>query len=67
MVQIHEVNQRIIDEIKKHKTDDKLKQFLLDILDFELEHFDERTVRPRIRFREDYEHIINKCCHGLGE
>ena len=67
MVQAHEVNTRIIEEIKKYKADEKTKQFLLKILDFELEHFDERAIKNRIRFREDYERIINKCCQEKGE
>ena len=67
MVNIHEVNKRIIDEIRKYETDEKMKQFLLDVLDFELEHFDERAVKNRIRFREEYERIINRCCVNLGE
>jgi uncharacterized membrane protein YheB (UPF0754 family) len=67
MVQAHEVNKRIIDEIKKYKTDEDTKQFLLDVLDFELEHFDERSIKKRIQFREDYERIINKRCKKKGE
>ena len=59
MVQIHEVNKRIIGEIKKSNTDENTKQFLLNILDFELERFDERSAGNRIRFRDEYERIIN--------
>jgi hypothetical protein len=67
MVTIHEINKRIIDEIKKHNTDEKTKQFLLEILDFELEHFEERAGKNKIRFREEYEKIINKYSIKQGE
>ena len=67
MTSIHEVNKRIIDEIKKAEADDKAKEFLLAILDFELEHFDERSVKNKIRFSDEYEKIINRCCVNLGE
>jgi len=67
MASIHEINKRIIDEIKKADADDKTKEFLLAILDFELEHFDERSVRNKIRFSEEYERIIAKCCANFGE
>ena len=67
MVSIHEVNKRIIDEIRSYETDEKMKQFLLDVLDFELEHFDERANKNRIRFREEYERIVNRCYVNIGE
>ena len=67
MVQTYEINKRIIDEIKKHSANECLKEFLLSVLDFELEHFDERAVKNRIRFRETYERIIDKACSKLGE
>ncbi len=56
-----------MDELKSYDTDECLKEALLAILDFELEHFDERAVRDRIRFREDYERIIDKACAKKGE
>lgn len=67
MTSIHEVNKRIIDEIKDSNVDDKTKEFLLAILDFELEHFDERSVKNKIRFSDEYEKIIDRCCTNLGE
>ena len=67
MVNIHEVNKRIIDEIKGYEIDEKTISFLLDVLDFELEHFDERAVKNKIRFRDEYERIINRCCADLVE
>lgn len=67
MVSVHEVNKRIIDELKNSNADERTKQFLLDVLDFELEHFDERTVKNKIRFRDEYERIINRCCANLVE
>jgi hypothetical protein len=67
MVQVHEVNERIIKEIKEYDTDAEIKQFLLDVLDFELEHIDERVNKRKVHFRDDYEHMINKCCRDSGE
>ena len=67
MTNIHEVNKRIIDEIKVAKADEKIKEFVLALLDFELEHFDERSVKNKIRFSDEYEKIINRCCDTHGK
>lgn len=62
MTAIHEVNKRIVDELKKCEIEENQKAFLLDILDFELQHFEERVGKSKVRFRDEYERILNKYC-----
>lgn len=50
------VNEKITDEIKVGVFSEEIKDFLRDILIFELEHFEE--ARPR--YTEKYEELINK-------
>ena len=54
---IHEVNERILNEIKNLIKDEDQRNFLLEILSFELEHFNEQG-SPR--YKEDYKKILNK-------
>lgn len=67
MAHIHEVNKRIIDEINKDDSDHAKKEFILEILDFELEHFDERNMKHNIRFRESYNNFLEKALKKTGK
>lgn len=50
------VNEKITDRIREGTFSEEIKDFLRDILIFELEHFEE--ARPR--YTEKYEELINK-------
>jgi len=50
------VNKRILNEIKKIEFNNCIKDFLREILIFELQHFEE--ARPR--YVEKYEELINR-------
>lgn len=55
---IYAVNERILKEIKKKIIDPKQRDFLLEILSYELEHFDEQPVSQR--YKDSYLKILNK-------
>lgn len=48
------VNKKIIEKIKASNLDESVKKFLIDVLRFELQHFEEE--KPR--FSEEYERLI---------
>jgi len=50
------VNKRISDKIAEGKFSEEIRDFLAEILIFELEHFEE--ARPR--YMDKYEELINK-------
>ena len=54
---VYEVNERIIKEIKKRVEDKDKRDFLLEILSFELEHFDEDGT---FRYKDMYKKILDK-------
>lgn len=60
MVSQYEVNKRILHEIEKYTDDEYMKNFLLEVLRFELQHLEEREYKSSIYFREDYNRIIDK-------
>ena len=55
---VYSVNERILKEIKKKVQDLKQKDFLLEILSYELEHFDDPQGSQR--YKDSYKRILNK-------
>ena len=55
---VYAVNERILEEIKKKIQDPKQKEFLLEILSYELEHFDEQQGSQR--YKDSYKKILDK-------
>lgn len=50
------VNRRLIDKVKKSEFDEKIKEFLINILLFELEHFEEANPP----YSKKYDSLIKK-------
>jgi hypothetical protein len=68
MTKIHEVNRRIIREVKEYPTSENIKNFLQEILIFELQHFDDKTLESRTtHFRHEYEKLIDAALQTLEE
>jgi predicted transcriptional regulator len=51
---VYEVNERILKEISKKVKDPQQKAFLLEILSYELEHFEEQNAR----YKEVYKKVL---------
>ena len=57
-----DVNKKLIDKIKKSEFDEAIKEFLINILLFELEHFEE----SRPRYGDRYDREIKKYASKFG-
>lgn len=63
-IKVHEVNERILNELTKHVKDQNLKEFLSKILFFELEHLDEGE---RVRYNDPYKKLLDNYCNRKSQ
>lgn len=54
---VHDVNERIMNEIEKSIKEDNIRNFLKEILSFELDHFNEQSIS---RYKDNYKKILDK-------
>lgn len=58
IIKVYEVNERILKEIEKKVKDPNKKEFLLKILSYELEHFDEEG--SSFKYKDYYKKLLKK-------